>query len=464
MNKRNKSHGAACSWAVILCLIIAAGAAAERITTTGLTAQQNPPTAPESRGSATAPPFAVIRARDFLSSLGAVAKFDQGADAAKTASMVRYLGLRSLRSNGTSGSLIALHNQTGVRFDVGLSSGPSDNSIGYVLELGRALAKAGALLALEGANEPNNFGATYHGHACCLHGSSWTPVAEMQRDFYRAVKTDPVLKIYPVFGVSEVGAETNNVGLQYLTIPPEPRVQMAAGTNFADYVNAHNYVSSNCHTYRDNQAYYASVSYSVPCFDGIWGENGITWARGFRGYSRGELDRLQKVTTETGWWTDGTGAGDDRQGKILLNTYLDQYRLGWKYTFVYEIMDFSDGKDGFYANYDTPRVSATYLHNLTMILADNNTAFKPSVLAYSISGQPETVHDMLMQKSNGFFELAIWGELVSGSSHITVRFESARPSLAIYDPTVSAVPLKVYNRVESIPISITDHVIILQTR
>jgi hypothetical protein len=406
---------------------------------------------------------AAVKANDFLNSLGAVAKFDQGANSAKTAPMVQYLGLRTLRANGTMASLISLHNQTGVQFDIGLNSGPSDNSIPYVLNLGHALASAGALLSLEGANEPNNFGGTYHGHACCLRGGSWSPIAEMQRDFYRAVKADPVLKAYPVLGVSEVGAETNNVGLQYLKIPTGGKAEMPTGTIYADYVNNHNYVSSNCHTFQDNQAYNASVSYAVPCFDGIWNENGITWAKGFKGYTRRDLNHLPKVTTETGWWTDGTAAGDDRQGKVLLNTYLDQYRLGWKYTYVYEIMDFTDGKDGFYANYATPRLSATYLHNLTSILADNKSTFRPRVLAYSISDKPETVHDMLMQKSNGLFELAIWGEQASGSKRITVNFRSARSSLKVYDPTLGAAPLKIYSGVKSIPFTMTDHVFILET-
>lgn len=407
---------------------------------------------------------ATVRANDFLNSLGAVAKFDQGADTAKTAPMVRYLGLRTLRANGTMSSLITLHHQTGVQFDIGLNSGPSDNSVPYVLNLGHALANAGALLSLEGANEPNNFGGTYHGRACCLRGASWSPIAEMQRDFYHAVKSDPVLKAYPVFGVSEVGAETTNVGLQYLKIPADGKAEMPTGTIYADYVNNHNYVSSNCHTFRDNQAYNASVSYAVPCFDGIWNENGVTWARGYKGYTQRDLDHLPKVTTETGWWTDGTVAGDDRQGKVLLNTYLDQYRLGWKYTFVYEIMDFTDGKDGFYANYATPRLAATYLHNFTSILADNKGTFRPRALGYSVPDEPETVHDMLMQKSNGLFELAIWGEQASGSKRITVNFGSTRSSLKVYDPTLGMAPLKIYHGVKSIPLTMTDHVLILETR
>ena len=45
-------------------------------------------------------------------------------------------------------------------------------------------------------------------------------VAKLQRDLYEAVKSDPVLAKYPVWSISEPGAQRDNVGLQFLTIPP----------------------------------------------------------------------------------------------------------------------------------------------------------------------------------------------------------------------------------------------------
>jgi hypothetical protein len=155
-------------------------------------------------------------------------------------------------------------------------------------------------------------------------------MAKMQRDYYSAIKADPVLKNYPVFDVSEVGAETSNVGMQFLTIPNGSGASMPAGTIYADYANNHNYATSNCSGYHDNQAFNASVPYSVACYDNIYNEYGVTWAGGFSGYSQSALATLPKVTTETAWWTDGTPTGDDRQGKIFLNIYLDQYKQGWK--------------------------------------------------------------------------------------------------------------------------------------
>jgi hypothetical protein len=95
-------------------------------------------------------------------------------------------------------------------------SGGTD--LARLLKGARELASAGALIALEGNNEPNNWGITYQGEKGG-RDLSWLPVAKLQQDVYSAVKSDPVLKDYPVWSISENGAQTDNVGLQFLTIP-----------------------------------------------------------------------------------------------------------------------------------------------------------------------------------------------------------------------------------------------------
>ena len=58
----------------------------------------------------------------------------------------------------------------------------------------------------------------------------------------RHMKSDPVLAKYPVWSTSEPGAERDNVGLQFLTIPPGAQTLMPEGTKYADYANVHNYI------------------------------------------------------------------------------------------------------------------------------------------------------------------------------------------------------------------------------
>ena len=93
-----------------------------------------------------------------------------------------------------------------------------------------------------------------------------------------------------------------------------------------------------------------------------------------------------------------------------ISLYLDQFKRGFRWTAVYLLRDRVDEAGnqqfGFYRPDYTPRKAAVYLHNLTTILADpgRGTLKKPGTLAYAIPNPPPTVHDMLLQKSDGTFQ------------------------------------------------------------
>jgi hypothetical protein len=371
--------------------------------------------------------------------------------------------------------LLRLHQKAGVLVAFGPGSGASDrflnrrtgvtnSALTATITAARQLAEAGALLAVEGPNEPNNFGGvTYQGQTSGVTNGTWMPVAKFQRDLYRAVKSDATLAKYPVFGASEMGAEVDNVGLQYLAIPDGARCLMPDGTRYADFANVHNYVSGHLKGLMDNQAFKAASQANVPGFDGLFGNHGNTWRMHFAGYPESRLAALPKVTTETGWWTDNTAAGDDIQGKVFLNVFLDQYKAGWKHTFIYEMMDDPDGSCGFYkGDYTTARKAADYLHNLTTILADGGSLSTPGQLHYSIQGQTATVHDLLLQKSSRAFELAVWGELAKGTNSVTVNLGDHCPSVKIYDPTMGVAPVQILNNTDSVPLTLSDHPVIIE--
>lgn len=62
----------------------------------------------------------------------------------------------------------------------------------------RKLAEAGALLAFEGPNEPNNWSVVYNGVTGGSSGT-WSPIADLMRDLYSIVKGDDVLKSIQCF-------------------------------------------------------------------------------------------------------------------------------------------------------------------------------------------------------------------------------------------------------------------------
>ncbi|HWF47325.1 MAG TPA: hypothetical protein VG168_09985 [Bryobacteraceae bacterium] len=325
------------------------------------------------------------------------------------------------------------------------------------------MANVKALLSVEGPNEPNNFPITYDGRHGGGRSSSWLPVAELQKHIYSAVKSDPELTLFPVFHVSEGGAETDDVGLQYLAIPDGAHALLPDGTHFADYANVHNYVSGVRMGYVDNQAWHAADPTLNGGWDGLYKEYGNTWMRHFRGYSDDQLQALPRVTTETGW--DAATPEEERiQGIVLVNAYLAQFKRGWRYTFIYELGEGEGGggHQGLFHENWTPKLAATYIHNLTTILADDGPLATSGHLEYQILGQHSTVHDLLLQKSGGAFELVVWGEQIAGTNKITVNLERTRKQVAIYDTTAGTAPIEVLTDTSNFPVMISDHALIIE--
>ena len=401
-----------------------------------------------------------VGADDFLSSLGVNTHVDQGVSGGSYIEPLRYLGVRNIRDGGRNSLQTRLINrETGVRLDLLNNGGDLD----FPIATGKALAASGALMAFEGPNEANNFPITYNGQTGG-DAKSWAAVAQFQQALYAAVKSDPDLRGYPVFAPSEAGGETDNVGLQYLIIPNGAGATFPDGTKYADYANPHNYVSGTRGIYINNQAWNAADPTLDGPWDGLFVEYGITWRHHFRGYPSDALLTLPRVTTETGWDSLHDIGGERTQGTVLVNTYLAQFKRGWRYTFIYQLRDGEggDGHQGLFNSNSTPKLAATYIHNLTAILADKTPVVSPGSLDYSITDQPATVHDLLIQKSNGTFELVVWDENVGGSDNVTVNLGHPYPTVNIYDVTVGALPTQKLTHSNSIPLKLSDHALIIE--
>ena len=409
---------------------------------------------------------AATRARDFLASIGVCVHIAQGVDSpAQTATAIAYAGIRNLRDDGRPTAVsgwITVHQQAGTLVNM-LPNSDIPTTIG----MAKQLKDAGALLSVEGPNEPNNFPVTYGG-ATSAYTGSFVPVAQFQRDLYAAVHTDPALVGVPVFHSSESGgSEPDDVGLQFLTIPADAGTTIEAGTRYADYANTHNYVCGHSNQLVDNTCWKASDPTLNGDWDGLYVEYGHTWHGGFAGYANADLTTLPRVTTETGWLTSGTGAiTQEQQARIFLNLYLSAFRRGWAYTFVYMLRD--DPSQGYWGLFDTsyqPKVSGTYLHNMTTILSDAADwgARSTGRLDYAIASEPSTVHDLLLQKSSGIFDLVVWDEHPGGGSDdVTIDLHTTRPTVTVFDPTMGTTAVKILTSVSSATVTLTDHPVVLE--
>lgn len=395
----------------------------------------------------------------FLASLAVNTHIDQGADPNHYVTVLKYTGISTFRTGPYHvDGAVSLHQQTGAKAVIF-----SNCAVALQLIGARQLAAAGALSALEGSNEPNNFGCPYNGAQGGGPGS-WLPIAQAQRDLYAQTKADPVLKTYPVYSPTEIGAETDNVGLQWLTVPIGAGASMPDGTAFSDFANVHNYVSGHLGSTRiDNQSWGAADPVVNGPFDGLQGNHGVTWRNHFQGYSNTLLPNVPRVTTETGY--NSSVAGEDVQGKILTNTYLAQFKRGWSLTTIYQAIENEGGTSetqGIYHNDVTPKLAATYIHNMTTALA-GAAAVTPGTLGYAIVGQTSTIHDLLLQKDASTYDLIVWGERVSGSSGVTVDLGGSY-AVKVYDITAGTTPIATYNAISSVPLTISDHAFIIEAK
>jgi hypothetical protein len=335
----------------------------------------------------------------------------------------------------------------------------------------RILAEAGALLALEGSNEPNNFGPIRYGGEVGGKMLSWLPVAKMHRDLYEKAKADPVLKDYPVWHLCENGAQIDNCGLQFLTIPEGAETLMPAGTKYADFANCHNYI---CHPnwpgLHDNQTWMSALPGPECPVDGLYGNYGRTWRNKFPGYSVEELKTLPRVTTETG--IDFPDMSEETQARLYLNLYLSQFANGYAQTGLYLLKGRANEPAheifAFFKLDYAPKKAAHYMHNFTAILEEGKFALSSAVkfapLDYSIPDMPETSHELLLQRANGNHVLVLWGERFAsgGSDDIVVKFGKAARCVLVYDPVEGVAAQKTYANAGEIPVSLTDHPVILE--
>lgn len=162
-----------------------------------------------------------------------------------------------------------------------------------------------------------------------------------------------------------------------------------------------------------------------------------------------------RVITETGYTTDpnaANGVSQMVQAQQIINGLFDAYQSGVSMTYIYELLDEkADSSDansqmhyGLFNNDNSPKLAATALHDLTTILADkgaNAASFQPGTLSYTQTGGTSADHAMLLETSNGVFDLALWNDADPGtasSDPLTISFGQAYQNVTLYDVVTDA--------------------------
>ena len=74
-----------------------------------------------------------------------------------------------------------------------------------------------------------------------------------------------------------------------------------------------------------------------------------------------------------------------------------------------------------------------------------------------------TVHDLLLQKSDGTFALVVWNERPGGGSDdVTVDLGKSRANVKVYDPTTGVQATATYHDVAKVMVTLSDHPMVLE--
>ena len=268
----------------------------------------------------------------------------------------------------------------------------------------------GSVAALEGPNEYDNQGI-----------SNWlSPLVGYQEYLYNTAKADPALSSLPVIGPSLVHQES----------------QEAIGdiSRMLDYGNIHSY--PNGYTPESNLT--THLSHEAP----VSGSKPI-------------------MATETGYHTalEWTGShypvSEQAMAVYVPRLFLEYYRRGVAKTFSYELLDEAAGSNdrednfGLLHNDLTPKPAFTALRNTIDILDDPGSSFSPGSLDYTLGGNQENLRQVLLQKRDGVFYLALWRAtsvwdpinkvtLNPGSAPVSISFNQPISSVQRYAPNESS--------------------------
>ena len=111
-----------------------------------------------------------------------------------------------------------------------------------------------------------------------------------------------------------------------------------------------------------------------------------------------------------------------------------------------------------------PKKSAEYLHNLTTILANNpnSKTIQTRPPNYVILNQPDTVHQLLLQKESGQLAFIVWNERATGSDTVTIDMGGESKVYPVYDPTVGIKPVKFESMTRTVTVTLSDHPVIIE--
>jgi hypothetical protein len=195
----------------------------------------------------------------------------------------------------------------------------------------------------------------------------------------------------------------------------------------------------------------------------------------------------QVAFTESGYHnalndhSDQPAVSENAAAKYIPRLFLEDFARNITRTYLYEFLDeFPDpGLTHFQKHWGLIRADGsekpafTAVKNLIGELKEDAEPAHMNQLAWSLSTENAQIHHLLLQKSNGEFDLILWQEIVSYDYRRQADIVNAPVSailtlgqkahtIALYEPTAGAQPLHIYTDVVSVPLEIPDHPLVVK--
>jgi hypothetical protein len=297
----------------------------------------------------------------------------------------------------------------------------------------------GSVDAVEGPNEFDTQG-----------GPEWAPrLADYQQRLYDAVKSDPAFAALPVIGPSVVQRHDEEA--------------LGDISSRLDYGNIHPYPNGgapegNLGTYLERAALNAG---SKPV---MATESGYDTALN----STGELQPVSEEAMAT----------------YMPRLFLEYFGRGIARTYAYELLDEwpdpglgePQSNFGLLHNDLSPKPAFTALRNTIAILSDPGPEFTPESIDYALGGDTAELHQVLLQKRDGSFYLALWRAssvwdpasrtpIAAPSAPVTLDFGRAVIGAERFLPNQAATPAgPVPSRGGELSVGVGPQVVILRLR
>jgi hypothetical protein len=194
----------------------------------------------------------------------------------------------------------------------------------------------------------------------------------------------------------------------------------------------------------------------------------------------------QVVFTESGYHNalndrrDQLPVSESAAAKYISRLFLEDFAQGIPRTYLYEFLDeaVDPGLSDNQLHWGLVRANGTEkpaFITTKRLIAEVSDSAEPARflhLAWSIAPIPVSTHHLLLQKSDGEFDLIIWREISSFDLTALSDIDNAQVAsvltlgrratrITLYEPFLQDEPIKIYSNTAHVPILIPDHPLVI---